>query len=117
MIIHHSRWSDADLALRVLKVLGALLLLLALSACFATHTAALSATSSPEVPGFWRGFWHGIIAPIAFLVGLFKDDAWIYAVPNAGRWYDFGFMLGIGGFSGGLFAGSKGRRSASGNKE
>ena len=29
------------------------------------------------------------------------------AVPNVGRWYDFGFMLGIGGFSGGVFAGSR----------
>lgn len=34
----------------------------------------------------------------------------VYAVPNLGRWYDFGFMLGIGGFSGGVFAGSRHRR-------
>ena len=114
MTTHHSPSIDADTGLRILKVIGVLLLLLALSGCFATHTAALSATATPAVPGFWKGFWHGFIAPIAFVVGLFNADAWIYAVPNAGRWYDFGFMLGIGGFSGGIFAGSRrsdGRRA------
>ena len=58
-------------------------------------------------PGFWKGLWQGFIAPIAFLVSLFTNEVRIYAFPNAGRWYDLGFMLGIGGFSGGIFAGSK----------
>jgi hypothetical protein len=52
--------------------------------------------------GFWKGILHGIIAPVSFIASLFSDCR-IYAVPNAGRWYDFGFMLGIGGFGGGLF--------------
>jgi hypothetical protein len=56
------------------------------------------------------GLWHGFIAPIAFIISLFPNDMRIYAYPNAGLWYDFGFMLGIGGFSGGVFAGSR-RRS------
>ena len=60
------------------------------------------------IPGFWKGFWHGFIAPITFLVSLFSDEVRVYAFPNTGRWYDFGFMLGIGGFSGGVFAGSRG---------
>jgi hypothetical protein len=53
-------------------------------------------------PGFWKGLVHGFIAPASFIVSLFTDFR-IYAFPNAGRWYDFGFMLGIGGFSGGIF--------------
>jgi hypothetical protein len=57
---------------------------------------------TPGAPGFWKGLLHGIIAPASFIVSLFSDCR-IYAVPNAGRWYDFGFMLGIGGFGGGLF--------------
>ena len=68
MPIHHSRSTDADTALRTLKVLGVLLLLLAMSGCFATHTSALSAEATPGVPGFWQGLWHGFIAPIAFVV-------------------------------------------------
>lgn len=51
--------------------------------------------------GFWAGLWHGIIAPIIFIVGLFTDKVKFYETNNNGRWYDFGFILGIGGFSGG----------------
>jgi hypothetical protein len=60
-------------------------------------------------PGFLLGLWHGLIAPIAFVISVFTDAVRVYAVPNLGRWYDFGFMLGIGGFSGGVFAGSRKR--------
>lgn len=49
--------------------------------------------------GFWVGLWHGIIAPIVFIVGLFTPKVRIYESNNNGRWYDFGFMLGIGGFT------------------
>ncbi len=62
-----------------------------------------------HAPGFWLGLWHGFIAPVTFIVSLFSDAVRVYAVPNLGRWYDFGFMLGIGGFSGGVFAGSRRR--------
>jgi hypothetical protein len=61
------------------------------------------------IPGFWRGLWQGFIAPISFIVSLFTNEVRIYAFPNTGRWYDLGFMLGIGGFSGGIFAGSRAR--------
>jgi hypothetical protein len=56
----------------------------------------------PHLPGFWKGLLHGCIAPVTFIVSLFSDYR-IYEFPNSGRWYDFGFMLGIGGFSGGIF--------------
>ena len=74
--------------------------------------AACTATQAPEAtaggaPGFWFGLWHGFIAPVTFVVSLFTDAVRVYSVPNLGRWYDFGFMLGIGGFSGGVFAGSR----------
>jgi hypothetical protein len=45
------------------------------------------------------GFWHGVIAPIPFFVFLFADGVRIYATNNNGRWYDFGFMLGVGAFA------------------
>jgi hypothetical protein len=62
-----------------------------------------------DAPGFWKGLWHGFIAPITFFVSLFSGDVRIYAFPNAGRWYDSGFIVGISGFSGGVFAGSRRR--------
>jgi hypothetical protein len=51
--------------------------------------------------GFFAGFWHGIIAPLIFIIGLFINDVRVYETNNNGRWYDFGFLLGIGAFSGG----------------
>ena len=50
--------------------------------------------------GFWGGLWHGIIAPITFIVSLFFDGVSIYETNNNGRWYEFGFMLGIGAYAG-----------------
>jgi hypothetical protein len=49
--------------------------------------------------GFWGGLWHGLIAPFAFIGELFSDNIAVYAHNNNGGWYDFGFVLGIGGFS------------------
>jgi hypothetical protein len=50
--------------------------------------------------GFWGGLWHGIIAPITFIVSLFVTGVSIYETRNNGRWYEFGFMLGIGAYAG-----------------
>jgi hypothetical protein len=93
----------------VSAVVAAVLLVALLTGCFATQQALTSNNPMLRLPGFFAGFWHGFIAPVAFVTSLFSDHVRIYAVPNAGRWYDFGFMLGISGFSGGIFAGSRSR--------
>ena len=67
---------------------------LLLAACAATQTAA-TVTPTATAPGFWLGVWHGFIFPVAFHVSLFRPDVAIYAVPNAGGWYDFGYFVGI----------------------
>jgi hypothetical protein len=51
--------------------------------------------------GFWAGFWHGLISPITFLVSLFTPNVRIYETNNRGRWYDFGFIIGVSGAFGG----------------
>jgi len=51
--------------------------------------------------GFLGGFWHGLVAPISFLVSLLVSGVSIYETNNNGRWYEFGFMLGIGAYFGG----------------
>lgn len=48
-----------------------------------------------KVAGFWQGFWHGLIAPITFIMSLFKDNVGIYELHNNGKWYNFGFILGL----------------------
>jgi len=65
---------------------------LALSACAATQDPAAVA---PSAPGFLLGLWHGFIFPVAWIVSLFVDKVAVYAVPNNGGWYDFGYFLGI----------------------
>lgn len=93
-------WRIGRLAL-LLAVLA-----LALTSCLATQTPDARV---PSEPGFFLGLWHGFIAPASFIISLFTDAVRVYAVPNVGRWYDFGFLLGIGGFSSGIFAGSRRR--------
>ena len=73
---------------RLLLVAGAL----ALAACAATQQPDAVA---PQAPGFLLGLWHGFIFPVAWIVSLFTDKVAIYAVPNNGGWYDFGYFLGI----------------------
>lgn len=58
--------------------------------------------------GFWGGLWHGMIAPITFLISLFAHGVSIYETNNNGRWYEFGFMLGLGAYAGGGEARSAG---------
>ncbi len=53
--------------------------------------------------GFLPGLWMGYLAPLKFVISLFADNLTIYAIDNNGDWYNFGFILGIGGFSGGVF--------------
>lgn len=49
----------------------------------------------PDAPGFLWGLWHGFIFPVAWFLSLVMPDVAVYAVPNNGFWYDFGFFLGI----------------------
>jgi hypothetical protein len=54
-----------------------------------------------KIYGFWNGLWHGMIAGITFIGSLFNHDIAVYAVNNNGAWYNFGFLLGVGGSCGG----------------
>jgi hypothetical protein len=51
---------------------------------------------SPQEPaGFFTGIWHGWIAPISLIVGLFKSEVRVYEVANTGWWYDLGFYIAV----------------------
>ncbi|HEY7959331.1 MAG TPA: hypothetical protein VID20_04645 [Sphingomicrobium sp.] len=71
--------------------------MIALPACLKTACAATQAAGAvaASAPGFWLGLWHGFIFPLAWIVSLFASNIAVYAVPNNGGWYDFGFFLGI----------------------
>jgi len=57
---------------------------------------------TPDDPGgFFSGIWHGWIAPISLIWGLFDPMVRVYEPSNTGWWYDFGFYMAIiGGFGG-----------------
>ncbi len=73
------------------------LLLLTLTGCFPG-----GGSSTPDDrAGFFTGVWHGWIAPLSLIVGLFNDDVRVYEVNNTGWWYDLGFYIAIiAGFGG-----------------
>lgn len=87
---------------------GALFLL---AACAAGPNEFVNTPMPDEgwVAGFWMGLWHGIIAPVTFIISLFTENVRVYEVHNNGGWYDFGFVLGAGILLGGGGAGARGR--------
>ncbi len=87
-------------AMRKLLPAAALLLL-------AGCATQVSSGVAPGAPGFLLGLWHGFIFPFAWLLSLVMPDVAIYAVPNNGGWYDFGYFVGIYFFGVGAWRGRK----------
>lgn len=67
-----------------------------------------TASEHGRVAGFCLGLWQGFIAPLVFMVSLFRRDLSIYEVHNNGAWYNFGYLFGLGCFFGG--SRNRGRR-------
>jgi hypothetical protein len=74
-------------------MLGLLPLILLVAACATQSPAAVAHTAT--TPGFLLGLWHGFIFPVAWVLSLVMPDVAVYAVPNNGGWYDFGYFVGI----------------------
>ena len=75
------------------RLIPLLALTFALAAC--AHRVASSVQHTPDTPGFLLGVWHGFIFPVAWVLSLFVQGVSVYAVPNQGGWYDFGYFIGI----------------------
>lgn len=93
---------------RTLRIAAPLALLLLLAACARQVPDAVA--HAEDTPGFLLGLWHGFIFPFSWIGSLFRPDIAVYAVPNNGGWYDFGFFLGITVLGGGTHFSSKRRR-------
>lgn len=84
-------------------LLVALVAVLFLTSCH--HVVDVKAcVEGQKIYGFWNGLWHGMIAGISFIGSLFDHTISVYAVNNNGGWYNFGFLLGVGAWSGGSTA-------------
>jgi hypothetical protein len=89
---------------------------LALAVCVVAGCANQPAPSS-DAPGFLMGLGNGLIAPLALVVSLFREDVRMYAFPNSGVGYDFGFLLGIAVWGSGGAAAASGGRDDDDNEE
>lgn len=82
---------------KILLLALALMLIFVLTSCVpgdGTYTADKPA-------GFFWGIWHGWVAPISLIIGIFNHSIRIYEPVNTGWWYDFGFYMAIiSGFGG-----------------
>jgi hypothetical protein len=88
------------------------LLLLILSGCVPGD--GRNTTDRPA--GFLWGIWHGWLAPVSLIIGLFNKNIRVYEVNNTGWWYDFGFYIAvISGFGGALLS-RKNRSKEKGDK-
>lgn len=68
--------------------------------------ATQPAPEAYEPPGFFLGLFHGFTLMFSLIGGLFTHYR-VYAFPNSGGWYDFGYAIGAASFFGG-----SGRKSA-----
>ncbi|MGO4184248.1 hypothetical protein AB4Z17_24000 [Paenibacillus sp. TAF43_2] len=60
-----------------------------------------SVNNAQNPAGFFWGIWHGWVAPISVIIGIFNHDIRVYEIYNSGWWYDIGFYIAvISGFGG-----------------
>jgi len=85
------------LMIKLLKIAIILLLMSMFIGCF--PGVGIENVSNPA--GFFAGIWHGWIAPLSLIVGIFSDNVRVYEINNTGWWYDLGFYMAIiSGFGG-----------------
>ena len=89
------------LRLRTVVFLGILAAAILLASC-----ATQPGPSGANLPGFLSGLLHGFLMLFSFIGGLFTDFR-VYAFPNSGGWYDFGYLLGAMFFFGGTGASAR----------
>ncbi|MGB2764173.1 MAG: hypothetical protein WBC20_07135 [Candidatus Aminicenantaceae bacterium] len=99
--------------MKIVSIIGVLLVLMFVFSSCIPGPNKLEKTPNKEgkIAGFLKGLWHGFIAPITFIISIFKKSVRFYEVHNNGFWYNFGFVLGAGLFlNGGIFGTRRARR-------
>lgn len=86
---------------RTYRLLIALALALGLALILGSCLPGDGRATAEKPAGFLSGIWHGWMAPISLIAGIFKASIRVYEPNNTGWWYDFGFYMAIlGGFGG-----------------
>jgi hypothetical protein len=83
------------------QILIAIILTLMVILIFSSCAPGSGRHHAEKKAGFFTGIWHGWIAPITLIIGIFKPAIRVYEKFNTGWWYDFGFYIAvISGFGG-----------------
>lgn len=83
------------------KTIVGLLILVAMLVLMTGCIPGDGSYTSSRPAGFLWGIWHGWIAPISLIIGIFDQNIRVYEVVNTGWWYDLGFYIAIiSGFGG-----------------
>ncbi|MDX1357202.1 MAG: hypothetical protein R3232_00070 [Clostridia bacterium] len=81
----------------IILILLAVMLVFIFSGCVPGDGKA----TEDKPANFLWGIWHGWVAPISVIIGLFNKSIRVYETINTGWWYDFGFYIAIiSGFGG-----------------
>jgi hypothetical protein len=84
-----------------IRRMAAALAMLAVALLFSSCLPGDGKNSAEKPANFLMGIWHGWIAPLSMIVGIFKGNIRVYEVNNSGWWYDLGFYMAIiSGFGG-----------------
>jgi hypothetical protein len=82
------------------KMLALLLIVLTLT-LLAGCTPGSGNYDKDSPAGLLAGIWHGWIAPVSLILGIFDKNIRIYEPNNVGWMYDLGYYVAIiGGFGG-----------------
>ena len=94
----------------VLRRLATAGLLLAVVLLFSSCLPGDGKNSADKPANFLMGIWHGWVAPVSVIAGIFKGNIRVYEVNNSGWWYDLGFYMAIISGFGGITLSRKARR-------
>ncbi len=92
----------------ILLMVGVLLLIL-LSGCMPGD----GSYADTKYANLLSGIWHGWIAPLSLIRGLFNANIRVYEPYNTGWWYDFGFYMAVISGFGGLSLSRKSKKDKS----
>ena len=87
------------------KMVLAVGLMVALTACVAGSAESHHAAAGGAVSHFFLGLWHGMIAPVTLIIEIVDRflphrlpwSAHLYETSAAGALYDLGFYIGLSG--------------------
>ncbi len=83
------------------RLLFSIVLLLVASMSFAGCFPVDGGCPGDDRAGFFTGIWHGWIAPVSIVLGIFDSQVRVYEIHNTGWWYDLGYYMAIiSGFGG-----------------